>query len=92
MLGHPGTLTHPGTTAHGGTLGLNGTLVRSAVVARPVTLGRSGAMGGAATPARTESTPKKWSARRLLMFVIVSCSLLWALIIAATVQLWTLLS
>jgi hypothetical protein len=55
-------------------------------------LGHPGTLGRAATPARTESTPKKWSARRFLMFVIVSCSVLWALIIAAAVQLWTLLS
>jgi hypothetical protein len=85
-LGHPGTLTHPGTPAHGGTLGHNGTL------ARPVTLSRPGAIGRAATPARTESTPIKWSARRFLMFVIVSCSVLWTFIIAATLQLWILLS
>jgi len=91
-LGHPGTLTLSEATAHGGSLGRNGTFVRATALARPATLDRAGPIGRAATPAQSESPQKKWSARRLVMFVIISCSVLWALIIAAAVQLWSVLS
>jgi hypothetical protein len=85
-LGHPGALTHPGPMGH------NGTLVGTTTLARPVTLGRPGTLRHPAPAARTESPPQKWSPRRTLLFVAVACCVLWALIIAAAIQLWFLLS